>query len=255
MNRSLLGLLLVVSFATRAYTDPLKLLSTSPQFWATNVSTSQKTISLTFDQRLRSTLTDWIGLDVLSPPSDLQTKYSPDHMSCSINVHLDPGHVYICALNGRGIPGVGFQNEKGFSIPPTYLVFQTTGTPAPNDMPPHVVRSNPANGAQGIDPAMSRSITIAFDRPMNPKNHGLHLYENNQLVDISRLPFSYSVDGVTFVMPYNFKPATAYKLELNSTKDIGFARLLASPFGQPLFPLYPVGGGPISASSWPAIRR
>ena len=90
MNRSLLlGFLLVVFFATLAFAEPLKLVSTSPQFWATNVSASEKTISLTFDQRLRSTLTDWIGLDVLSPPSNLQTKYSADHMSCSIDVHLD----------------------------------------------------------------------------------------------------------------------------------------------------------------------
>src|ERR1051326_8961944 len=131
-----------------AFAEPLKLLSTSPQFWAANVNpAAQKTISLKFDQRLRSTLTDWIGLDVLSPPSDLQTKYSPDHMSCSIDVHLDAGHVYVCALNGRGLPGVGFQNEKGFTLPPTFLVFQTAGNVAPQDAPPRLIRSIPQHGA------------------------------------------------------------------------------------------------------------
>jgi hypothetical protein len=94
MNRSLrFGFFLAASVASLTLADQLKLVSTSPQFWATKVSANQKTISLTFDQRLRSSQTDWIGLDALSPPSDLQTKYSGDHMSCSIDVHLDPGHV------------------------------------------------------------------------------------------------------------------------------------------------------------------
>jgi len=137
MNRPvLIGFLFVVFLTAPALAEPLKLVSTSPQFWATNVPPSQKTITLTFDQRLRSTTTDWVGLDVLSPPSDLQTKYSPDHTSCSINVHLEPGHVYICGLNERGLPGVGFQSEKGFCLPPTYLVFQTAGTPTPRRLRP-----------------------------------------------------------------------------------------------------------------------
>lgn len=218
------ALLLFSCVAPRAFAEPLKLLSTSPQFWATNINaSSQKAISLTFDQKLRSTLTDWIGVDVLSPPSDLQTKYSADHMSCSINVHLDSGHVYICALNGRGIQGVGFQNEKGSSLPPTFLVFQTAGTPTPENAPPHVIKSIPANG-QPIDVTRVTAVAVTFDQPMDSKRHGLHVFENGKAVDISKLPFSYSADGRTFTLPYSFRPGTQYRLELNSVGDIGFAR-------------------------------
>ena len=217
-------------YATIAGADPLNLVSTSPQLWGINVNpATQRTISLTFDQKLRGKLSDWIGLDVLSPPSNLQTKFSEDHKSCSIDVHLQAAKVYICALNERGVPGVGFQNEKGLSLSPTYLIFQTAGTPLPDDAPPRVLRSNPPNGTQGIDPSRLASITVIFDKPMTPKKHGLHLYENNQPVDISKLPFSYSADGKTFTLPYNFKPATTYKLELNNTKDIGFARTTRIP--------------------------
>lgn len=224
MNRSLLFLfLLVVFFARLGFADPLKLVSTSPQFWATNVNASQKTISLTFDQRLRSTLTDWIGLDALSPPSDLQTKYSADHMSCSIDVHLDPGHVYICALNGRGIPGVGFQNEKGMPLPPTYLVFQTAGTPKPEDAPPAIVRSVPVSGDQQVDPARTKAIVLSFDKAMQTGKHGLHLFESNQPVDVSKARSGYSADGRTFTLYYDFKVATPYRIELNNVNDIGFA--------------------------------
>lgn len=144
-------------------------------------------------------------------------------MSCSIGVHLDPGHVYICALNGRGIPGVGFQTEKGVPLPPTFLVFQTAGTPAPDGAPPRVKEIIPANGGQ-IDPARTRAIVITFDQPMETKKRGLQVFENNNPVDISKLPFTYSPDGRTFTLPYNFRPGTQYRLELNSVSDIGFSR-------------------------------
>jgi Bacterial Ig-like domain len=223
MNRSLpFGFFLATSFASLAFADQLKLVSISPQFWAANVSASQKAISLTFDQRLRSSLTDWIGLDVLSPPSDLQTKYSGDHMSCSIDVHLDPGHVYICALNGRGIPGVGFQTEKGLALPPTFLVFQTAGNVAPHDAPPRLIRSIPQHGAM-VDPRRVQSLAITFDKAMNVKKHGLHMFENGSPIDLSKSQFAYSADGMTFTLSYPFKPATQYRCELNDIHDIGFA--------------------------------
>jgi hypothetical protein len=229
MNQSLIFIFLfVVVVVATAVAESLKLVSTVPQSWAINVAPSQKNITLTFDQRLRSTLTDWIGLDALSPPSDLQTKYSADRTSCSIDVHLEPGHVYVCGLNERGLPGVGFQNEKGFTLPPTYLVFQTAGTPTAENTPPHVVKTVPANGT-AADPARLKSIAITFDVPMSSKKHGMHLFEDKQPVDISRAPFQYSPDGKTFTLGYDFKPSKTYTLELNNVHDIGFARTTRVP--------------------------
>lgn len=205
------------------FAEPLTLVSTSPQFWATNVdAATQRAISLRFDQSLRGTLTDWIGLDVLSPPSDLRTKYSSDHTSCSIDVRLEPGHVYICALNGRALPGVGFQNEKGLALRPTFLVFQTSGNVAAQDAPPRVVRSIPQHGVM-IDSRRVQSLTIWFDKPMNPKEQGLHMFENNKPIDISTLPCGYSPDKMTFTLPYAFKPGAQYRFELNDVYDIGFS--------------------------------
>jgi len=230
MNTRLsLALLLLVCLAAQTFSEPLKLISTSPQFWATNVNSgTQRTVSVTFDQRLRSTLTDWIGLDVLSPPSDLQTKYSADHTSCSIDVHLEPGHVYVCALNGRGLPGVGFQNEKGFTLPATFLVFQTAGNVAPQDAPPRVIRTIPQHGAI-IDPRRVQSLAITFDKPMNVKKHGVHMFENNNPVDLSKAQFAYSADGMTFTLAHAFKPATQYRFELNDVHDIGFSAATRVP--------------------------
>ena len=221
----ILAFLIGESLLFSAKAGPLKLISSSPESWATNVNAAtQKKISLTFDQRLRARLTDWIGSDVLSPPSDLQTTFAADQMSCSISVQLAPGKVYICGLNGRGIPGVGFQNEKGFVLPPTFLVFQTAGPPAPQDAPPHLIKCIPANGTQQVDVTRVTALAVTFDQPMENKKHGLQMFENGKAVDITKLPFGYSADARTFTLPYTFRPGTQYRLELNGVTDIGFAR-------------------------------
>jgi hypothetical protein len=205
------------------YAEPPKLVSTSPSFWAVNVNPAQKTLSLTFDQPLRTRFFDWFGTDVLSPQSNLETTFSADRKTCSVDVRLAPGRVYICGLNERGIPGVGFQNEKGFALPPTYLVFQTAGPPNAEHAPPVVKSITPTQGAQ-VDPAKSQAIVITFNMPMTTKKHGLHLFENDAPVDLSKRAFSYSADGTTFTLPYNFKGAAQYRIELNSISNIGFAR-------------------------------
>jgi hypothetical protein len=223
-------ILLLSSALTSTLADPPKVVSTSPGLWATNVNAAtQKNVSVTFDQALRAEVWDWFGRGVLSPDSNARPSFNSDRRIASLGVRLDPGKVYILALNEKGISSVGFQSEKGVSLPPTYFVFQTAGPSLPDDVPPRVLRSVPNNGAPSVDSTRTSRITITFDKPMNPNKHGLHLYENNQLVDIAKSQCSFSGDGMTFAIVYRLKPATLYRVELNSTKDIGFARTTRVP--------------------------
>lgn len=208
---------------TGAFADAPKLVSTSPQFWATNVDPSTKTLSLKFDQPLRTRFFDWFGKDVLSPASSLKTVFSADELSCDVDVQLAPGKVFICGLNERGISGVGFQNKKGISLPPTFLVFQTAGTPVPDDAPPRAAATRPAANAQELDASRLKAVTITFDKPMQTQKHGLHMLENKKEVDLSKTPFQFLPDGKTFTLIYDFKPASRYDFTLNSTRNIGFA--------------------------------
>lgn len=203
--------------------DPPKVLSTSPEFWAVGVNPSQKSASVTFDQPMRPGFWDWLGRDTLSPSSTLHATMTPDRLTCRVDVSLQPGKVYVMGLNERGIPGVGFQTEKGLSLPPTYLVFQTAGFLTAEDAPPHVIKTVPPNGSTALDAARLKSVVIGFDAAMNTKKHGVRLFEDKQLVDISRSPFQYSADGKTFALAYDFKPSKAYAIELNNLHDIGFA--------------------------------
>jgi len=210
--------------------EPPRIVSTSPQFWEIGVSPSdQKTIAVTFDQIMRSGFWDFLGNDTLSPKTNYETAMGSDLKSFSLRVTLLPGKVYIMALNERGIPGVGFQNDKGISLKPTYLVFRTAGVPSPEDAPPHALSTSPGNGARDVNPATIRAITVSFDRAMEPKKHGLHLFEEKQPVDLTRARFAYSADGKTFSLTYAFKPSTHYEVQMNSTDDIGFTAANRAP--------------------------
>jgi hypothetical protein len=221
----------IVLFASPAFCfDAPKIVSASPGFWATGVNpVQQKTVSVTFDQPTRAGFSSWLGRSAVGPDSISKATISGDHRTQSIAVALEPGKVYVFTLNEKSLPGIGFQNEKGIPLASHFLVFQTAGNLAPDNVPPRITRSTPANGTRGIDYTRVNAISVAFDQPMNPKKHGLHLYENNQLVDLSKISFSYSADGKTFTMPYAFKPTTVYRLELNIITDIGFTRTTRIP--------------------------
>jgi hypothetical protein len=210
--------------------EPPRIVWTSPQFWEIGVSPfDQKKVAVTFDQIMRSGFWDFLGNDTLSPQTNYETAMGSDLKSFSLRVTLLPGKVYIMALNERGIPGVGFQNDKGISLKPTYLVFRTAGNPSPEDAPPHALSTFPGNGAQDVNPATTREITVSFDRTMETKKHGLHLFEGKQPVDLTRAEFTYSADGKTFSLTYAFKSSTHYEVQMNSTEDIGFAATNRAP--------------------------
>jgi hypothetical protein len=206
-----------------------QLASTSPPLWAVGIDPNQKQVSLTFDQQMSPAYTAWLGRSSLPPEVDINSTMSQDRRTLAVKVKLQAGKVYVFGLNEKSIPGVGFQNEKGLSLPPTYLVFQTVGKPTLEDTPPHVVKTMPANGAEAIDSSRLKSLAISFDAAMNTKKHGLHLFEDKQPVDISRAAFQYSPDGKTFTLAYDFKPSKIYMLELNNLHDIGFSRTTRVP--------------------------
>jgi hypothetical protein len=210
--------------------EPPSVVLTSPKFWEIGVSPSrQNVIAVTFDQIMRSGFWDFLGNDTLSPQTNYETTMSSDLKSFSLRVTLHPGKVYIMGLNERGIPGVGFQNDKGISLKRTYLVFQTAGNPSQEDAPPRALSTFPGNGARDVNPAAIKTITVSFDRAMETRKHGLHLFEEKQPVDLTGATFNYSADGKTFSLTYAFKSSTHYEVQMNSIEDIGFAATNRAP--------------------------
>lgn|SRR5689334_8958505 len=222
--------LTVLAASSVSHFEPPKVVSASPGFWATGVVPSAtKLVSISFDQTMRSGFWDFLGRNVLPPPTNYEVDMGSDLKSYSLRVRLEPGKVYIMGLNERGLSGVGFQNEKGISMRPTYLVFQTAGNPAPENAPARVVTTVPAQGSRDINPATTKVITVTFDKPMDSKKHGLHLLENKQAVTVKNVTYAYSPDGKTFTLNYLVKPATSYEVLLNNNEDIGFATTTRVP--------------------------
>ena len=209
--------------------QPPKVVSASPDFWSVGVSPTVKSVSITFDQAMRAGFSDWFGRGVLSPASNSHSKVSEDRKTYELDVALQPATVYVLALNEKGLPGVGFQNEKGFAAPPTFLVFQTAGTPPPDKAPPRVVSTIPPNGSQQLDPAKVRAVTINFDQPMDAKKSGLQLVEDKKLVEPTAIRWQYSPDGRAFTAAYDFKSSKTYELTLNSVQNIGFTSANSIP--------------------------
>lgn len=232
--RSFLLLLLMLGGVSTGLAQRPKIESTSPAFWAVNVdAAAQKELSITFDQPMRYKFSSWLGASSVFPESKFDAHTAPDGLTFTLSVSLRAGKVYVFALNEKSISGVGFQTKRGVALTPHFLVFQTAGKPTPEDAPPTMVKSVPRNADQQVDPVKTAGITLTFDKPMRMDKHGLHLFENNTPVDLSKTPSTYSVDGLTFTLNHQFKPEQEYRVELNSVNDIGFA-------SKDKLPLWPV---------------
>lgn len=220
----ILSLILVVTGASEAASEPPKIVSISPNFWAVGViPSSQKVVSLTFDQRMRLDSAAWFGSGSLAPESFGETSISEDQLTISLPVKLSAGKVYVFCLNDASGPGLGFQNVRGYPLSRKYLVFQMAGNASREDAPPRALSTFPGNASQDVNPATTKGITVIFDRPMESKKHGFHLFEEKKPVDLKTVPFTYSADGRIFILNFPLKPSTHYEVVMNSTEDIGFA--------------------------------
>lgn len=201
-----------------------KLVDSSPKPWQVSVNVREKHVSITFSQPMHPAYSAWLGRSSLQPPEvDINQTINADHRTLSIKVGLESGKVYVFALNEANVDGVGFLNEQGRSAAPFYLVFQTAGNASKEDSPPRAISTLPGNAGQDVNPATTRGITVVFDRAMDAKKHGFHLFEEKKPVDLNKVPFTYSADGKTFNLNYPLKPSTHYEVQMNSTEDIGFA--------------------------------
>jgi hypothetical protein len=226
--RSLALFLIIISagaFAGNpAPNTPPQIVSASPAFWAVGVNpTAQRSVTLQFDQQMIPAFTAWLGRSSIAPEIDLNSSMTQDRTSFSTGIKLQPGKVYVLGLNEKNIPGVGFQNDRGISAPPYFLVFQTAGNPRAEDMPPALVRANPPNGASDVNPARVTGISLVFDRSMKIDRHGLQLFEGNTPVNLTGARFAWGPDGKTFTLSYQFKPMQSYRVQLNDMHNIGFA--------------------------------
>ena len=196
---------------------------TDPAAWSTNVRPNLRRVQLRFDQPMRPGFTDWIGRRSLMPDEfSLEDQISPDLRTQWMDVQLEPGRVYVFALNERGRRGVGFQNQQAVAMQPHFLVFRTSGPILFEHSPPEVVSTSPANNASDVNPAEFSGIAVTFDRPMMTDDHGFIIAVDGQLLRLDDTLFDWNEDATTCLLQLPLRPQSRYRVFLNSQRNIGF---------------------------------
>ncbi len=215
----------------------------TPDFWETGVDPSLDRLSLEFDQPLRAGFSAWAGPGSILPGGAAadggeqvagKERYNADFTGVSLPVSLQRGRIYVFALNARSRPGVGFQNQKGISMEPRYLVFRTQGIP-PQDLRPPEFRGftpDPADRIPLVDGIAK--IQMSFDRTMARDSHGLEIHDAKEVpADIADIKFTWNEDATVMECEVPLEAESRYSAQLNSDRNIGFR----TAEGIPLWPI------------------
>lgn len=152
---------LYAKWTVNTYTTAPSIVSSSIANGATGVDINTASISIVFDQDMKSDMS--IGLNqagLFGNPGaewlDLRT------LRINFSRVLSPGFTYEVKLNPTGSAYDPIANTSGFQIPANTLISFTT---PPYLTAPSIVSSTIANGATGVD-SNTASISIVFDQDM-----------------------------------------------------------------------------------------
>ncbi|MBT3382048.1 MAG: Ig-like domain-containing protein [Lentisphaerae bacterium] len=203
---------------------PPHVVAVDPPLNSLDVDPGRRTISVTFDRDMRTERAwSWMSLAMYGLyPSDRQAgdpRFDETGRTCTLSVSLRPEAVYAIGVNSSRHRG--FADEAGIPAVTHGWAFATGGYQA-EELPPHVVRTDPPHGANDVDPACAR-ISVTFDRPMRRytwswvKQSGRGAYPGRE----GAVP-EFSEDGLTCSIPVNLSPGTIYALAANGYRYTGF---------------------------------
>lgn len=210
--------------AAAASQETPRLLSSAPANGAKEVDPALDRIVLTFDRDMAGGFS-WTG----GPPLFPETTGKPqwlDKRNCMLPVKLETGRLYRLGINSKSHRN--FRSAGGIPVAPQVLAFSTKGADAATAAgleAPKVVSLAPDDGAQGVDPNLTR-LTVTFDQPMaggfSWTGSGDHYPETTGKPE-------WSADGKTCTLPVKLKPNWEYVLGLNSTSHNNFQNAQGIP--------------------------
>jgi hypothetical protein len=125
------------------------------------------------------------------------------------------------------------------------------GTAMPQQAPPRVVATSPADGSGAVDPDV-QELRVVFDQAMDARAGHSFVGGGDTFPEITGDPRW--VDDRTVVLPIRLKPDHAYQLSINSERFTGFRNMA----GEPALP-HPVrfatAGGPDAPALTPEVNR
>jgi len=211
---------------------PPRILSTSPQVGATEVSPDISEITVTFDRDMQGGFS-WTGGGPEYPPAAEGQKVKwRDKRTCVMPVKLQAAHFYRVGINSTSFQN--FRSAEGVPARPSAIYFTTQG--ASEEMKrkaskPQIVALEPKNGATDVDPSVTE-LRITFNVPMGGGFSWTGGGPEFPTIPDGKKP-SWSADHKTCVLPVALQPGSTYRLGLNSPSHKNFQ----SAGGVPLDPV------------------
>ncbi len=211
---------------------PPRIVSTSPEVGATDVSPDLAEITVTFDRDMQGGFS-WTGGGPEYPPGvEGQKANWRNKRTCVLPVKLQSARFYRVGINSTSYQN--FRSADGVPARPSAIYFTTQGASDElkrKALKPMIVSMEPKNGATDVDPAV-KELRITFNVPM-----GGGFSWTGGGPEFPTIPegkrASWSADHKTCVLPVALQPGTAYRLGLNSPSHKNFQ----SAGGVPLDPV------------------
>ena len=214
---------------------PAHIVEVDPPLNAVNVDPARRTISVTFDRPMQTAQAwSWMNLAPygLYPGTrdGAEPQFDATGRTCTLTVSLQPNTVYAVGINSPR--HTGFKDTDGIPALNFGWAFATGGY-QPEELPPKVVSTTPAQGANDVDPALAE-ISVTFDRTMRMNTWSWVLQpERGEYPGGGGGEPRFSDDGLTCTLPVRLRPGTVYAVSINSYQHTGFK----SRAGAPCLPL------------------
>jgi hypothetical protein len=175
----------------------------------------------------------WTGGGSEFPKSpEGQKAHWRDKRTCVLPVKLYAAQYYRVGINAPSFHG--FQSAEGVPAPLSAIYFTTTGASEMlkrKTQVPRIVRLEPLNGAKDVSPAV-KELRVTFNVPMAKSFSWTGGGPEFPGTPQGKKPY-WTEDQKTCVLPVELKPASNYRVGLNSPSFKGFQ----SSGGVPLDPV------------------
>ena len=211
---------------------PPRILATSPRDGETDVDPSIIEITVTFDRDMGGGFS-WTGGGPEFPasPAGQKAKWR-DKRTCVLPVQLQAARYYRVGINAPSFHG--FCSAEGVSATPSAILFTTQSaseTLKRRVSKPKIVGLIPRHGAKDVDPGLTE-LRVTFNVPMAEGFSWVGGGPEFPDIPDGKKPY-WTEDHKTCVLPVSLKPASAYRLGLNSMSHQNFR----SAGGTPLDPM------------------
>ena len=222
-----------------------KVIRSTPANFANDVPATLKSVSVTFDRKMRDGCWAWVRrFEDKYPEMAGQPSYDAAQTTCSAPVKLQPGKVYWMGINAP--PYTTFMALDGARAQRHVLLFATKSadgkpTPIPDDLltrakaiiasagkpAPTVVATGPKALADDV-PASLKSIAVTFDQEMMDGSWSWVQISKESYPGTAGKP-SYDKARKTCTLPVRLEPGKVYWLGINSEEHKFFQTAAETP--------------------------